>query len=86
MNPRRSSLLGGGAQDALFGKSETISKSRRPVARVPGRHLLVMPTYHISYLIRNNTNKSKRVVWEDMLAVMERLGLPVSEKQLGYFP
>ena len=44
-----------------------------------------MPTYHISYLIRNNTNKSKRIVWEDLLAVMERLSLPISAKQRGYF-
>jgi hypothetical protein len=24
-------------------------------------------------------------VWEDMLQVMERLGLPISEKQRGFF-
>ena len=28
----------------------------------------------------------KRKVWEDMLAVMERLDMPISEKQRGYFP
>jgi DNA polymerase len=27
----------------------------------------------------------KRKVWEDMLAIMEKLGLPVSEKQRSYF-
>ena len=27
----------------------------------------------------------KRQVWEDMLAVMERLDMPISEKQRGYF-
>jgi DNA polymerase len=27
----------------------------------------------------------KRKVWEDMLAVMEKLGLPISEKQRNYF-
>jgi DNA polymerase len=27
----------------------------------------------------------KRQVWEDMLAAMEILGLPISEKQRGYF-
>lgn len=83
VKPRAIVALGGGAQDALFGKSETISKSRGRWREYDG--VPVMPTYHISYLIRNNTNKSKRVVWEDMLAVMERLGMPISEKQRGYF-
>jgi DNA polymerase len=27
----------------------------------------------------------KRQVWEDMLAVMEQLGMPISEKQRGFF-
>jgi hypothetical protein len=27
----------------------------------------------------------KRKVWEDMLQVMEKLGMPVSEKQRNYF-
>lgn len=83
VKPRAIVALGGGAQDALFGKSETISKSRGNWREYEG--IPVMPTYHISYLIRNNTNKSKRIVWEDILAVMERLGLPISEKQRGYF-
>jgi hypothetical protein len=27
----------------------------------------------------------KRLVWIDLLAAMERLGLPISEKQRGFF-
>jgi len=27
----------------------------------------------------------KRRVWEDMLQVMEKLGMPISEKQRNYF-
>ncbi len=45
----------------------------------------LMPTYHPSYLSRNGTNRSKRVVWEDLLRVMEKIGLPVSERQRGFF-
>ncbi len=45
----------------------------------------VMPTYHPSYLLRNATLKAKRQVWEDMLATMERIQLPISEKQRGFF-
>ena len=29
--------------------------------------------------------KEKRLVWEDMLKVMEHVGLPISDKQRGYF-
>lgn len=45
----------------------------------------VIPTYHPSYLLRNGTIKSKRMVWEDFLAMMQVLGMPISEKQRGYF-
>jgi uracil-DNA glycosylase, family 4 len=45
----------------------------------------MMVTFHPSYLLRNDTMKTKRMVWEDMLQVMERAGLPINEKQRGYF-
>ena len=45
-----------------------------------------MITYHPSFLLQYGNNmKTKRLVWEDMLAVMERVGLPISEKQRNYF-
>lgn len=48
-----------------------------------------MVTYHPSYLLREEKMgdgiHAKRQVWEDMLKVMEKLGLPISEKQRGYF-
>jgi DNA polymerase len=45
----------------------------------------VMVTYHPSYLLHNDTRRAKRAVWEDLLQVMERTGLPISEKQRGYY-
>jgi len=45
----------------------------------------LMVTYHPSYLLRNQSKKRKREVWEDMLRVMQKLELPISEKQRGYF-
>lgn len=45
----------------------------------------VMITFHPSYLLRNNTNKTKRIAWEDLLKAMEKVGLPISEKQRGFF-
>ncbi|OYW71541.1 MAG: hypothetical protein B7Z37_27510 [Verrucomicrobia bacterium 12-59-8] len=48
-----------------------------------------MVTYHPSYLLREEQTgdgiRAKRAVWEDMLKVMEKLGLPISEKQRRYF-
>lgn len=48
-------------------------------------HTPLLVTYHPSYLLRYANVKTKRLVWEDMLMVMERVGLPISEKQRGYF-
>ncbi len=45
----------------------------------------VMVTYHPSYILRNQSNRSKRVIWEDLLQVMERVALPISDKQRGFF-
>lgn len=45
----------------------------------------LMITYHPSYLLRNQSPAEKRKVWEDMLAVMEKLERPISEKQRKYF-
>jgi uracil-DNA glycosylase len=45
----------------------------------------LMVTYHPSYILRNQTNRSKRMIWEDLLKVMERAEMAVSDKQRGYF-
>lgn len=45
----------------------------------------VMVTYHPSYILRNQSNRSKRMIWEDLLKVMEKTALPISEKQQTYF-
>ena len=45
----------------------------------------VMPTFHPSYLLRNQSWAVKRQVWQDMMQVMERLNMPISDKQRGFF-
>ena len=45
----------------------------------------LMVTYHPSYLLRNASKKIKRMVWEDLLKVMETLALSISDKQRAYF-
>ena len=65
-----------------------------PVGRLRGkfhdfRGTPIMVTYHPSYILReeklNGGMQAKRQVWEDMLQVMERLSMPISEKQRGFF-
>lgn len=45
----------------------------------------VRVTYNPSYLLRTEDISEKRKVWEDMLCVMQQVGLPISEKQRSYF-
>lgn len=45
----------------------------------------LMITFHPSYLLRNGTMGTKRKVWEDMLKVMEKTEMAISEKQQGFF-
>jgi DNA polymerase len=76
--------LGGTAAEGLLGISGTVGSMRGSWHEFGG--IPVRVTYHPSYLLRSQSDLStKRQVWEDMLAVMERLGMPVSEKQRGFF-
>jgi uracil-DNA glycosylase family 4 len=75
--------LGATAVDGLLGKAPGITKLRGQWQTYRG--IPLMPTYHPAYLLRNQAMSEKRKVWEDMLAVMEKLGMPVSEKQRSYF-
>ena len=83
IQPRAIVALGATAVEGLFGKTEGITRARGKWLTF--RDTPVMPTYHPAYLLRNQALTEKRKVWEDMLAVMERLGLPINEKQRGYF-
>ena len=83
IQPRVLVALGKTAMLGLIGADQSMSAMR-------GRwfefeNIPLLPTYHPSYLLRNGSNIEKRKVWEDMLLVMEKLGLPISEKQRGFF-
>ena len=75
--------LGGTAVEGLLGKTIGITKLRGQWRTYRGTPL--MPTYHPAYLLRNQALSEKRRVWEDMLQVMEKLGLLISQKQRNYF-
>jgi DNA polymerase len=75
--------LGATAVEGLLGKTVGIMKTRGHWQTYRGTPL--MPTYHPAYLLRNQALIEKRRVWEDMLLVMERLRMPISERQRNYF-
>jgi len=76
--------LGGTAAEGLLELGGTVGSLRGSWHEFGGIPLRV--TYHPSYLLRSQSDiATKRQVWEDMLAVMEKLGMPVSEKQRGFF-
>ncbi|HYE33514.1 MAG TPA: uracil-DNA glycosylase [Methylomirabilota bacterium] len=83
VRPKVIVTLGGTAMEGLFGQPALITKMRGTWHEFRG--IPVMPTYHPSYLLRNQALSVKREVWEDMLKVMERLEMPISEKQQRYF-
>ena len=84
IRPKIMVALGATAIEGLLGQS------RVQVTRIRGQWLEfhgipLMPTYHPAYLLRNDSMTEKRKVWEDMLAVMERMNFPISQKQRNFF-
>lgn len=75
--------LGGSAAKGLLGVQQGVNALRGQWWECQG--VPVRVTYHPSYLLRNEALSARRALWEDMLAVMEKLGMPVSEKQRHYF-
>ncbi|MEJ0088181.1 MAG: uracil-DNA glycosylase [Limisphaerales bacterium] len=83
IRPKVLVALGATAVEGLLGKTVGITKLRGNWQTY--RDTPLMPTFHPSYLLRNQAMTEKRKVWEDMLAVMEKLGMPVSDKQRNFF-
>ena len=85
VNPDLLVALGSTAAQGLlgFGSFKALGDIRGKWHEFAGKPLMV--TYHPSYILRNQSNRSKRMIWEDLLKVMERATLPVSEKQRGFF-
>lgn len=75
--------LGSTAVEGIFGEACKITQMRGKMLEFRG--IPVMPTFHPSYLLRNQSPAEKRKVWEDLMQVMEVLGMEISEKQRGYF-
>jgi len=83
IKPKILVALGATAVEGLLGKTVGITKLRGTWQTYRG--IPLMPTYHPAYLLRNQAMSEKRRVWEDMLQVLEKLGLPITERQKNFF-
>jgi DNA polymerase len=84
VQPQMIIALGGTAAEGLLGLSGAVTAMRGSWHDFEGTPVRV--TYHPSYLLQTSGGiQTKRLLWEDMLSVMEKLGLPISDKQRGFF-
>jgi len=83
IRPKVIVALGATAVEGLLGKTIGITRLRGTWKTYRGTPL--MPTYHPAYLLRNQALSEKRKIWEDMLQVMEKLGMSISERQRRFF-
>ena len=83
VTPKAIIALGATSAQALLASEESVTNLRGKFHEFNGIPLRV--TYHPSYILLNETNSEKRKIWEDMLAVMDLLQMPISEKQRGFF-
>jgi uracil-DNA glycosylase len=83
IQPKLMVALGGVAMRGLFGVEQPMKSLRGRWHQFAG--IPVMPTFHPSYLLRNQSLIEKRKVWEDMLLVLERLERPITERQRNFF-
>lgn len=85
VNPAYLVALGATAAHGLLGPGafKALGEVRGRWRDFAGRPLMI--TYHPSYILRNPTNRSKRMIWDDLLQVMEKAGIPISDKQRGFF-
>ena len=85
IKPKVIVALGNAAAKGLIGDEldQNFSDARGTWSSFQGIPVII--TFHPSYLLRNDTLKTKRLAWEDMLQVMEKCGLNISEKQRAFF-
>jgi DNA polymerase len=89
IKPRVIIALGATAAEGLLRKPVSVSRARGQWLECQGIPLMI--TFHPSYILRKEEEgeeiaiAEKRKLWEDMLMVMEKAGMPISEKQRRYF-
>lgn len=85
VNPEILVALGSTASSGLLGPGsfKALGEVRGHWKEFAGKPLMI--TYHPSYILRNQSNRSKRMIWDDLLQVMERAQIAISDKQRAFF-
>ena len=89
IQPKVIVALGKTAAEGLLQRDVAITRLRGQWLEYKG--IPLMPTFHPSYLKRKEddgetiANAEKRKHWEDMMMVMERLNMPITDKQRRFF-
>lgn len=85
VQPKLIVALGATAVNGLLGydRSRSITKCRGNWYEFADTPTII--TFHPSYVLRNGSMQIKRQIWEDMLSVMEKLSMPISDKQRAFF-
>ena len=79
----RKQVKGLQAFEALVGSGVPITQARGQWLEFAG--IPLMATFHPNYLLHNPSATAKRTLWEDFLLVMEKLAVPITEKQRAFF-
>ena len=83
IKPQMIVAVGAQAFGALTHLTTPIMQIRGQWQKVDG--LEVLPTLHPNYLLHSPSLSNKRLVWEDFMQIMTKLGMPISDKQQAYF-
>ncbi len=75
--------LGATASQILLRSKDTLDSLRGEFHKPFG--IPIRAIYPPSYLLNAESKSDKRAVWEDLLATMELLDMPITEKQKDYF-
>lgn len=86
IDPSVTVLLGTSTFSQLMpssGVDQTFAESRGKVLSY--ENFKIIPSFHPAYLLLKNCLDTKRLFWEDMMLVMEKLDLEISDQQKAYF-
>jgi len=75
IRPKVIVTLGKPAASTLLGRNIQITRTRGQWQEFHG--IPLMPTYHPAFVLRQYTQKTRSEVWEDMKAVLEKIGKPL---------
>lgn len=85
VNPKIIVALGTTVAHHILDSEEPVDQLRGEFHHTQRTSIPIRVTYHPSYLLQTETNTDKRKLWEDMLSLMEKLDMPISDKQRNFF-